>query len=269
MVNPRRVEWPDGAAFAFTVFDDTDGATLENVAGVYAFLEEIGMRTTKSVWPIAIPGTPHVRGATCDDPAYAAWTVALQGRGFEIGYHGASNVTATRDDVVRALGRYLELYGHPPPAMANHADCAEGVYWGSDRVSGANRIIYNLLTRFKNAGRYRGHVEGDPLFWGDLCRDNVRYVRNFTFTDIDTLAACRVMPYHDPERPYVNAWFASSEGRDVATFNACVSEANQDRLEAAGGACIMYTHFASGFQDGDGRLEPRFEQLMRDRKSVV
>ena len=49
---------------------------------------------------------------------------------------------------------------------------------------------------------FRGHVEGDPLFWGDLCRDRVRYVRNFTFADVNTLASCPLMPYHDPKRPW-------------------------------------------------------------------
>jgi hypothetical protein len=262
MITPRRVEWPEGASFAFTIFDDTDRATLDNVAGVYDFLEEIGMRTTKSVWPISLEGEPLVKGATCDDPAYAAWTVDLQRRGFEIGYHGASNMTASREAVERALDRFQSLYGHPPSAMANHADCAEGMYWGADRVSGLNRLAYNLLTGFKKVGRYRGHVEGDPLFWGDLCRERIRYVRNFTFPDIDTLAACGVMPYHDPDRPYVNAWFGSSEGRDVDAFTACIGESEQDRLEASGGACIMYTHLAAGFQ-ADGGLHSRFELLMR------
>ena len=69
------------------------------------------------------------------------------------------------------------------------------------------------------------------------------------------------MPYHDPERPYVNHWYASSEGRDIAAFNQCLSEANMDRLEEHGGACVMYTHFASGFVQ-DGRLDPRFKVLM-------
>ena len=73
-------------------------------------------------------------------------------------------------------------------------------------------------------------------------------MRNFTYSDINTLAACPMMPYHDPERPYVNAWFASSEGaRRGAPSTGASAEANQDRLEAEGGACIMYTHFASGF----------------------
>jgi len=40
-----------------------------------------------------------------------------------------------------------------------------------------------------------------------------------------------------------------------------LTEANQERLEAEGGACIMYTHFGRGFYE-DGRLLPRFRALM-------
>ena len=69
------------------------------------------------------------------------------------------------------------------------------------------------------------------------------------------------MPYHDPDRQFVNYWFASSEGPDISSFNNCLSEQNQDRLEEEGGACIMYTHFANGFYE-DGRINPRFQVLM-------
>jgi hypothetical protein len=262
MSRPKPVDWPHGKAFAFSVFDDTDGATIENIAPVYALLEELGMRTTKSVWPIRLPGVPHIGGSTLDDPDYAAWTVGLQHRGFEIGYHGASNITARRQDVERALNRFRSVYGSFPSTMANHADCAEGMYWGSSRLSGLQRGAYDALTRFRRRGVYRGHVEGDPLFWGDLCRESIRYVRNFTFPTIDTLAACPMMPYHDHDRPYVNAWFASSEGRDVEAFVRCLSDDNQDQLERGGGACIMYTHFSAGFVR-EGVLDPRFEAQIR------
>ncbi len=39
------------------------------------------------------------------------------------------------------------------------------------------------------------------------------YVRNFVFDEINTLAACPEMPYFDPAKPFVNAWFASLPGR--------------------------------------------------------
>jgi hypothetical protein len=145
--------------------------------------------------------------------------------------------------------------------MSNHAGCAEAIYWGADRVTGVPQLVYKIFTRLRNSSVHGGHRESDPLFWGDLCRAKVKYVRNFTFSDIDTLAACPTMPYHDPGRPFVNGWFAASEGADVTAFNHCVSEANQDRLERAGGACIMYAHLACGFS-GDGKLDPRFKSLM-------
>ena len=256
-----RVRWPEEKVFAFTVFDDTDLATIENVRPVYDLLRDLGLRTTKSVWAMNAPETPRIGGATCDDAAYRAWTLQLQDAGFEIGSHGATPGTTPRALVERSLDRFREIYGHDPSALANHSGCLESIYWGEARVDGAARLAYTAMTRFRRGGMFRGQIEGDPLFWGDHCRDRVRYVRNFTFNTIDTLAACPVMPYHDPARPYVNAWFASSEGRNVDAFSACLAEEAQDRLEAAGGACIMYTHFASGFVK-DGRVDPRFRALM-------
>jgi hypothetical protein len=69
------------------------------------------------------------------------------------------------------------------------------------------------------------------------------------------------MPYHDPTRPYVNYWFASTEGAVGKSFIERLSDANQERLEAEGGACIMYTHFGRGFYEG-GRLHPRLRTVM-------
>jgi hypothetical protein len=71
-----------------------------------------------------------------------------------------------------------------------------------------------------------------------------------------------MMPYHDPIKPFVNYWFASSNGSTVSAFNQCLSEKHQALLEKEGGACIMYTHFAFGFQDA-GRINSKFEFLMK------
>ncbi len=83
--------WPDGKRFAFTVFDDTDSATLENVKGVYDFLADRGFRTTKSVWVAAgDPSRGKNAGQTCADPDYTRWLLDLQAKGFEIGFHNAT-----------------------------------------------------------------------------------------------------------------------------------------------------------------------------------
>ena len=47
------MKWPEQKKFAFTVVDDTDKATVQNVGPVYDLLAELGINTTKTVWPIA------------------------------------------------------------------------------------------------------------------------------------------------------------------------------------------------------------------------
>ncbi len=101
--------------------------------------------------------------------------------------------------------------------MANHYN-EEAIYWGSARVGGWRRFVYNLTTRWKNEGRFFGHVPGHRAFWGDVCQQRIQYCRNFVFSDINTLAATPFMPYSDPARPYVNEWFSSSEGHQAPSF---------------------------------------------------
>jgi hypothetical protein len=257
----NRIEWPEGKKFAFTIFDDTDSQTLVNGPPVYNLLHDLGFRTTKSVWPLRGTEQPLVGGGTCEDEGYFDWVSQLQHQGFEIGLHNATYHTSTREQTQRGLDRFRQLFGHDPCALANHTGCREALYWGHERLTGVNSGLYRLLTKFKTEGAYQGHREDSSLFWGDLCRNKIKYVRNFVFSEINTLKACPLMPYHDPLRPYVNLWFASSEGPNARTFVQTLTEENQDRLEEEGGACIMYTHFGKSFF-GDGELHPRFRMLM-------
>ena len=43
-----KILWPDNKKFAFTIFDDTDRANLENIKIVYDFLNKLGFKTTLS-----------------------------------------------------------------------------------------------------------------------------------------------------------------------------------------------------------------------------
>jgi len=256
------MKWPEGKTFAFTIFDDPDSQTLESGRETYAFLRDAGLRTTKGIWPVRGPREPSDHGGTCAEPDYRAWTQQLQQEGFEIGLHNATLHTSTREETAEALERFREYFGAYPSSMANHYYAEEGIYWGDARVSGLVRLAYNLFTQGKNRGKFFGHVPGHPWFWGDLCRERIRYVRNFAFADINTLAACPMMPYHDPARPLVNQWYACSEGANVRSINERISEAAQDRLEEQGGACIVYTHFGHGYTDSKLTPDPRFRELI-------
>jgi hypothetical protein len=259
----QKINWPGGKDFAFTIFDDPDHDTVENVAAIYPFLSGLGLRTTKAVWPILGHGTPKIGGATCEDQQYLKWIQNLNEQGFEIALHNVTHHTSTREQTVHGLEVFRRLFGHDPYSMANHSGCDENIYWGNTRVTEGRRLMYDLLHLWPicNGVVSHGHIQNSPLFWGDLCREKIKHVRNFVLGDIITLKACPMMPYHDPDRPYVNYWFAGSEGSRVESFNDTISEDNQDRLVREGGACIMYTHFACGFAE-NGTINTRFKVLM-------
>jgi hypothetical protein len=256
----ERPVWPDGKSFAFTVFDDPDAQTYEDGRLVYSFLADLGLRTTRGVWPGAAVRTPNSSGETCDNPRYRDHVLALQSDGFEIGYHHTTKHSSTREEIIRGLESFRAYFSRDPRTMANHYN-AEAIYWGSQRLTPPLRAVYTLATFGRTRSAHFGEVEGHPSFWGDICRERIEYCRNFVFSDINTLAVCPWQPYRDPLRPYVNAWYASSEGSNVMRFTRTIAEPQQDQLEAQGGACIMYTHFGHGFVEG-GRLHARFRALM-------
>src|SRR5574337_63556 len=172
---PFSIEWPHGKTFAFTIFDDTDLSTFANVAPVYELLEECRIITTKSVWPIKGNSNPRVGGDTCENKDYLNWIYRLKHSGFEIALHNVTFHTSTRLQIQRGFERFKELFGDYPTSFANHTGCNEGIYWGDARLTGGRRFVYNILTRFKRRNQFRGHLEGDELFWGDLSREKLTF----------------------------------------------------------------------------------------------
>ncbi len=106
------VTWPDGARFAFAIFDDADSSTLENAPLIYELLTELGFRGTKTVWPTAPEGPAWTGGSTCSEPEYLEWVKRVQAAGHEIGYHIASAYPSTRPQTITALDRFKEMFGH-------------------------------------------------------------------------------------------------------------------------------------------------------------
>lgn len=255
------MRWPENKEFAFTIFDDTDGATLKEVSIVYKFLTELGFRITKSVWTLRATKATVCSGATCEDPDYLAWLKEIRDAGFEIALHNVSACSSTRDRTEKGLDLFSQHFGHHPNIHVNHASNLENIYWGLKRFNDPLvRLIYRALTIRKNR-RFYGDKEGSPYFWGDLCKERIRYVRNLVVKEINTLRMCPEMPYHDPRKPFVNHWFASSDGGNVEQFVHTMRSIGD--LQHERGACIIYTHFADGFVR-NGKLDPRFIRVMRD-----
>jgi len=112
--------WPQGKRFAFTIVDDTDQSTVENVGPVYDFLSELGLRMTKTIWPIAPLGPPRTVGQPLEDPDYRRWVLELKDQGFEIALHGASDETSTRAGAPRAQLLPGSHRPGPTPARQPH-----------------------------------------------------------------------------------------------------------------------------------------------------
>jgi len=259
-------QFPDGKSFAFTIIDDTDCATVANVRPVYELLNRLGMRTTKTIWPL--PG--HHPQDPCDpaqpvtDPDYIAFLRELQGWGFEIALHNVRSYSSKRHEIAEGLRSFQRIVGHAPRVHANHMFNQDGLYWREARMDSALlRWAYGLQCRRRGLPPAEGHEKNSPYFWGDFCEQQIEYVRGFTFPEINALKMNPTLPYRDPRRPYVKYWFSGSDAANVEEFKWLIRHENQEQLERENGICIVATHLASGFVK-DGKVEPKVEALLTE-----
>ena len=254
----EKITWPEGKRFAFTVVDDTDYATVRNTRPIYDLLLANGIRTTKTVWPLAADAGSITKGDSLECVEYRDWILELKRAGVEIAYHGAADGSSTRPRIEKALKFIQQVTGEPPSLYTNHLGQKEALYWGSARFDPPVRWLYRFMRQQHGSGAYSGADETSSYFWGDLLQAGPKYVRNLVFNDINTLKMDPLMPYHDVRRPFVQSWFSSSYGSGADDFCRLLSEENQDRLLREGGACIVYTHFGSNFYP----IREDFKRLM-------
>ncbi len=257
------MQLPQGKEFAFTILDDTDDATVENVGPVYDLLFELGLRTTKTVWPLACPeGSPiFFAGSTLADPDYLDFCQQLAERGFEITWHCATMESSLRERTLHGLEVYAQHFGHPPRVHVNHGHNRENLYWGHKRYR--LRPLQHLARRFSGVqSEFDGEVEQSPYFWGDLCQQHCRFVRNFTFYDLNTIKKDPATPYQLRSTPWINNWFSTSDAPDAAAFKTIVTPARIDRLRSERGICILSTHLGKGFARA-GKVDPEVEATLR------
>ncbi len=245
------MEFPKGKQFAFTIIDDTDSDQIENTRPVYEFLSKLGIKTTKTVW--ALPSRDRYKGLSLSDYKYRQYIKKLQRDGSEIAFHNVGSGRFTRQDVLDGLEIFKQFIGHYPTIQINHGENADNIYWGTKRFS-----LLKPLWRFS---KFRGDDPESIHFWGDYHQKYIRFTRNFTFKNLNTLKADPFMPYRDMNKPFANYWFSASAAPDIEKFNQLVNQEKLDRLIAEDGLAIIYTHFASGFTRG-GRLDRTFQRNM-------
>ncbi|MBN1419823.1 MAG: hypothetical protein JXP34_13670 [Planctomycetes bacterium] len=275
--------YPDGHDFAFTVVDDTDMGTVENLRPIYDLLDRFGLRVTKTVW--VFDGEPSVysivdnNGDSLERPEYLEFVLGLHEKGHEIALHTAAPGTDDRARTIAGYDRFREIFGADPKMNVMHYRDREDLYWGLPWASPSTVAVFHdpgldaLLRRIRRppppgeaSSRYTGDDPSSPLFWGDICLERTTYVRGPVTDDIDTLREFPEIPYHDPEKPFVRLFFAGSMGEHGRTFPGLISPQNIRRLERERGACIAYTHFGMWYhtvRDGRWVVVPSLEENLR------
>lgn len=265
--------YPYGKNFAFTITDDADNHRLEKIRPVYELLSELGMRTTIAVWPREATrsnGMPDVEGVfdygdTLERGVYRDYILELKRRGFEIAMHTVSGGNDQREETIKGYEEFKSIIGEYPKINIMHSNNLEDVYWGAKVFKGdiARWIFGDLIGMVYAKARYQfgGEDPHSPYFWGDILKERTKYVRLWGTSDINTIRFNPSMPYHDPDKPYVNYWFSFSDGYNLYYFNKLISDRNFERLARERGASIVYTHFA-GFskrkKDGSYKLDEYF-----------
>lgn len=255
----RKIEWPQNCDFAFTIVDDTDGATVENIKPVYDYLYSKGIITTKTCW--AFPSRDDVYTGEClEDQGYREFLKDLKCKGYELGFHNAGSGSFKREETIKALELFKDTFGEYPKMHINHSNNVENIYWGSKRFSPIISKIYSMLRkRIKSLGT----DEASEYFWGDISKKNFKYIRNRTFNGINTLKSDSRLVYPETNKEkYSNYWFSSSDGMRLRGFLKLLKKENVDKLIRQNGCCIVYTHFAYDFVDSNGNLNEEFKECI-------
>lgn len=224
--------YPFGKRFAVALIDDTDNATLKNVAPVYERLAACGIRTTKTVWPLKASSPsgyyPYIDTITdtLEDEDYRGFCQRLQTLGFEIAMHTASGGNSFRDETLKAYEFFAETFGQPPSTNIMHGRNVENLYWGKSCIT--NRLVSALIGLLEPQD-FLGHEPSSEYYWGDICSARTKYVRMFETLTPNTLKFDPATPYHDPAKPKVPWWFSSTYGAGTRLF-AVLSPNNLKKL---------------------------------------
>ncbi len=249
-----KYNWKDNKAFAFTVVDDTDGATVEKIKPIYDYLYRKGILTTKTVW--VYPPRDYFPGESLENPEYCAYVKGLAEKGFEIALHDAGSGEFSGAEIRAALENFKNIFGDYPKMNINHGDNPSGMYWCGKRFSAPVAKLYDFYKKKKGTFvESKGDVPESASFWGDACKEHIKYIRNRVYGELNLLKRDKYTPYREKRKDaYSNYWFSSSDAMTADMFVKLLSRKNVDKLEKEYGCAIIYTHFGYGFVDENGNL---------------
>jgi hypothetical protein len=253
------MNWPNNKKFAFTIIDDTDNSTFHQNKVIYDFLDSLGFKTTKTVW--VYDSRDQFTGVTLEDPQFCDYLLTLKKKGFELALHNVGSGLFYRDEIIKGLEVFKSKLGDYPNIHINHSSNADNIYWGYERFNGVFRKLFRLI--YGESRIYNGSNPESLHFWGDIHKKYIKYTRNYVFQNINTLKMDKKTPYIDPRKlEYSNYWFSSSDADSKIEFCDLLSNKNIEKLEKQNGACLIYTHFATGFVNEEGNLDNDFVETM-------
>lgn len=261
--------WPNNKKFCFTIIDDTDNSYLNNAPIIYEYLSKKKILTTKTVWVRNGDDSfeyNSVNGTTLGNREYINWVKKLESEGFEICLHNMSWSSSTRAQIKSGFKNFEKLFGRSR-ILIQHNDekeC-ESIYWGSKRLVFPMNIIFEIVSYLNPRGKrskiYNGENKNSIYFWGDICKEKVDFIRNFTFPEINLFNITKKIIHKRRKTKYVKNWFISTEAPDLKSFVKILNPKNIDKLEIQNGLCIIYTHFGNNFVK-DGKLNAEFKKTI-------
>ena len=267
----KRIKYPNGKEFAFTILDDTDDTTVANGRPVYNLLKEANIKITKTVWAFDTAREnqgPYFAGETLESPEYLDWVHELDKSGFEIAFHNASMGTAKREKTINAINFLRQEFGKDIRLHCNHGQNRENLYWGSSRY---NTPLVKLLLKIREILEtnviYEGNIAGSPFFWGDIAKERISYMRSLSFNRLNGFSIPPKTLYYDDKKPFAPVLFNTADAPDIDHFNSLVTKKAIDNLRDCNGWAIVSTHIGKGFYR-DGKIDPTFCETIEYLKSM-
>ena len=132
-----------------------------------------------------------------DDPAYLEYILDLRAAGSRSRCTACRTAAPSASARARGWSTTASCSATRRKSHTYHSRNRDSIYWGLDRYTDpAARALIGLR---EGAGRraFAGHVPSSHNFWGDYCRDQVKYVRNLVFdSNLDRVNPA--MPYPRP-----------------------------------------------------------------------
>jgi len=249
--------------YYFTMIDDTDDATLENVAPVYELLYEYKIFITKTVW-VYPPRDKYSFGDSLQRKEYLEFIKDLCAKGFEIGIHNVGSGDYNRAEILKGIEEFKDKLGFYPKIHVNHSYNKDSIYGGYKRFNWPfNYIVKLLYPQYSSV--FLGDESSSKYFWGDKHKKVIKFSRNHEFKGINTLKYDPYMPYIDPNRSeYGNYWYSTTFAPNPWVYNKVITKQNIDKLNDQNGSCILFTHL--GYFVRDGVIDEGFKNSLKMMK---